>query len=164
MSTGIFLKSNILRVHQNFLRWADEVGDLTSAFTKFVPEFQRTRVGWIYAGRTVDGKRFASLSPKYKAYKMRKYGNQPILIASGTLINAIRGGQGWKQHISPKELEMEINLPYASIHQDGGARMPRRNYFLTREGTLNKMDYAQLLQAIEGEIEETTKTMLNRME
>lgn len=157
----IFADSNLLRLHSNFVRWASQVDNMKPAFEKFIPQFQKSRVGWIYAGRNVDGDRKAPLTAAYKIQKERMYGNQPILIASGVLINAIRGGQGWKQKVSKKELFMEIDLPYASFHQDGTRKMSQRNYFLTKHGTLNKMDYAQLMQAMEGEIQESTEAILN---
>lgn len=156
------MKSNILRLHENFIRWTDKLGDVRPAFNLFIPEFQRSRVGWIYAGRTVDGKRMQPLSPIYAVRKTLTYGNQPILIASGKLIRAIRGGEGWYQKVEKKSLTMGINLPHASYHQDGTSRMPQRNYFLTADGTLNKMDYAQLLQAMEGQIDKYTEAMLNQ--
>lgn len=158
----VFLDTNILRLQSNFIKWADEIGDMSDAYKTFVPSFQRSREGWIYAGRTVDGKKFAPLSPRYAITKNLLYGNQPILIASGKMINAIRGHQGWKQRITKDNLFMEIDLPYASYHQDGTSKMPQRNYFLTKNGTLNKMDYAQLMQAMEGRINEVTEARLNQ--
>jgi len=163
--TKIFIKTNILRLHENFVWWTDQIGDMTSAFEKFIPEFQKQREGWIYAGRNVDGKRFPQLSPKYKAWKSRKFGNQKILILHGFLINAIRGGSGWGQKVGKKELEMSIDLPYATTHEfgDPARKIPQRNYFLTKDGTLNKMDYAQLMQAMEGKIDEDIKARLNHI-
>ncbi len=160
----IFLNSNILRLHMNFIKFAEIVGDVSPAYKRFIPEFQKSREGWIYAGRDVDGKRFTPLSPRYRKRKEAIYGSQPIMIASGVLINAIRGGQGWSQKITSKSLHMEIDLPYASVHQGGYLKrnIPQRAYFLTKNGTLNKMDYAQLIQSIEGEIEETTKAVFNK--
>lgn len=162
MANEVFIKTNILRLQENFAKWMSAIEDNSKAFEMFVPQFQNSRVGWIYAGRTVDGVRMAKLSPKYKKAKEKKYGTQPILIASGDLIKAIRGGSGWEQVIEPKSLEMGIDLDYASYHQDGTAKMPQRNYFLTRDGTLNKMDYAQLLQAMEGKINADTEAILNQ--
>lgn len=162
----IFLKSNIARLHQNFVLWVDKIGDMREAYKKFIPEFQKQRVGWIYAGRSVDGKKFKALTPKYKKEKEERYGRQPILIASGALIGAVRGGTGWHQQIGMKELTLEIDLPYASVHQDGSidGKIPQRNYFLTSDGTLNKMDYAQLLQAMESKIDDLIKAQLNNLE
>jgi hypothetical protein len=152
---------NLVRLQQNFIKFSDMIKDMSPAFKLFIPEFQKSRVGWIYAGRDVDGKRFTPLSKKYAVRKKMLYGSQPILIASGKLINAVRGNEGWKQKITKDSLSMEIDLPYASYHQDGTNRMPQRAYFLTKQGTLNKMDYAQLLQAMEGQIEDASKAMLN---
>jgi len=159
---SIFLNNNIVRLQSNFIKWADEIGDMSDAYKKFVPQFQKSRVGWIYAGRDVDGKKHAPLTPRYAIIKDMMYGSQPILIASGKMIRAIRGGEGWKQRITKDSLFMEIDLPYASYHQDGTSKMAQRSYFLTKYGTLNKMDYAQLMQAMEGQINEITEARLNQ--
>lgn len=166
MSSGIFLKSNISRLHTNWVLWVEKIGDVSKAFKIFIPEFQRSRVGWIYAGRTVEGIRFKPLVPWYREAKKAKYGNQPIMIASGALIGAIRGGEGWVQKIGAKELTLGIDLPYAGTHQFGDPerKIPQRNYFLTKEGTLTKMDYAQLLQAMEGQINDSIKAQLNNLQ
>jgi hypothetical protein len=156
------LGKNFVRLHSNFLKWAEKTRDLSKAFKLFIPQFQRSRVGWISAGRNVEGGRHQKLSEPYRTIKRKKLGVKPILVASEDLINAIQGGAGWRQKVSPKELVMEIDLPYASVHQDGSrdGRTPQRNYFLTKDGTMNKMDYAQLIQAIEGQIQKETEAIL----
>ena len=153
---------NLLRLQQNFIKFASVVMDLKPAFKKFVPEFQKSRVGWIYAGRDVDGQKHKPLNRLYRIRKQKLYGNQPILIASGKLIRAVRGGSGWIEKVEKKSLTMGIDLPYASYHQDGTRKMSQRAYFLTKKGTLNKMDYAQLIQAVEGEIDGNIEAILNQ--
>lgn len=164
MTPEIFVNHNILRLRLNFVRWMQEIEDNSPAFKMFIPKFQKNRDAWIYAGRAVDGRRFKALTPAYKAAKKRRYGHQPILIASGRMIQAVRGGPGWFESIGPKSLEMGVDIEYASYHQDGAPsiNLPQRNWFLTKEGTLTKLDYAQLLQAMEGKIQEATDTILNR--
>jgi len=152
------------RMHNTFHKWSDEIGDISKAFEKFVPYFQESREAWIMSGRTVDGKKFAPLSPSYKARKIKKWGRKPILVASGRMLGALTGGPGWKHKISKKELRIDLDIPYASYHQEGTPKMPQRNFFMTKEGTLNKLDYAQLLQLIEGEMEQSTKAMTSRLD
>jgi hypothetical protein len=150
------------RMHNTFHKWSEEIGDISKAFEKFVPYFQESREGWLLAGRTVDGKRFAPLSPLYAARKLRKYGPKPILVASGKMLAALKGGPGWSHKISAKELQIDLDIPYASYHQDGTSKMPQRNFFMTKEGTLNKLDYAQLLQLIEGQMDRSTEAIVNK--
>lgn len=163
--TELFIQSNITRLEQNFIRWSEKVPDMTDAFNKFIPQFQKTRGAWIKAGRTVDGDRYAPLTERYKIRKQKLYGNKPILIASGRLYNAVTGnskmGMGWRQEVKPKSLEIEINLPYASYPQDM-TRGKQRNYFLTKRGTLTMIDFAQLIQALEGNIDIQTEAILNQ--
>jgi hypothetical protein len=158
----IFLDSNITRLQQNFVEWVNKLGDMRPAFKLFIPEFRESREGWISAGRTVDGLRFVPLSPLYADAKMKKYGRRPILVASGRLLKAIVGGPGWTQAIGMKSLELGLTLDYASYLQDGTRKMPQRNFWITTKGTLTKMDYAQLLQAMEGQIDVYSKTILNK--
>lgn len=158
----VFVQTNLLRLQQNFARWSEKVGDLEPAFKLFIPQFQKSRTGWIMAGRSVEGQRHAALSPAYKLQKDRLYGPRPILVASGRMLNAIKGGEGWKQRVTSKELEIIIDVNYASYHQDGTRKMAQRNYFLTKNGTLTMMDYAQLIQAMEGQIDIQTEAILNQ--
>jgi len=164
----IFLDSNITRLQQNYMEWVDKLGDMRPAFKLFIPEFKESREGWIRSGRTVDGLKFAPLSPLYADAKMRKYGRRLILVASGRLLKATQGGPGWKQAIGMKSLELGLTLNYASYLQDGTTlkdgttKMPQRNFWITKNGTLTKMDYAQLLQAMEGQIDILSKSMLNK--
>lgn len=160
----LYIQSNISRLEQNFIRWSEKVKDMSPAFYKFIPQFQKSRGGWIKAQRTVDGESYSPLSPKYSIRKQRIYGNKPILIATGKLYYAVTGnskfGAGWRQEVKPKSLYMEVNLPYASYPQDM-TRGKQRNYFLTKNGTLTKMDFAQLIQALEGNIDIQTEAILN---
>jgi hypothetical protein len=156
----IFLDSNLARLQSNFIQWVDKIADMRPAYKKFIPEFQQTRIGWNKAQRTVDGNRYESLSPKYAVQKNRVYGKKPILIRTGALMKAVAGGDGWIQRIGKKDLILGIDLPYASYPQDV-THGKQRNYFLTKNNTLSKIDYAQLLQAMEGNIEDLSKAMLN---
>lgn len=162
MEQTIFIKHNLLRLQENFGKWLRTIPDSTDAFERFIPEFQKSREGWILSGRTVDGIRFAPLSPKYKAWKDRHYPGRPILIRTGRLLSAVTGGPGWFHRSMPKELRIYITVPYSSYLQDGTSKMPQRNFFLSKDGTLVKGDYAKLLQAMEGKIQESVETILNK--
>jgi len=150
------------RLHNTFHKWSEDIGDISKALEAFVPYFQESREGWILAGRTIDGKKFAPLSSPYKERKLKKWGPKPILVASGRMLGAVKGGPGWKHKVTAKELQIELDIPYASYHQYGTSKMAQRNFFMTKDGTLNKLDYAQLLQLIEGGIEKSTDARINK--
>jgi hypothetical protein len=160
----IKIDSNLLRVQALFSYWISEVSDNSKAFKAFIPEFQKTRVALIGAGRAVDGAKFQRLSPEYAARKKRKYGSKPILVATGKLLGAVAGGSGWRQWVGKKSMTLKVDIPYASYHQEGTQRMPQRNFFLTKDGTLTKMDYAQLLQAMSGNIDDAIKATFGKLE
>jgi hypothetical protein len=119
------------RLHNTFHKWSEDIGDISKALEAFVPYFQESREGWILAGRTIDGKKFAPLSSPYKERKLKKWGPKPILVASGRMLGAVKGGPGWKHKVTAKELQIEL-------------------------------DYAQLLQLIEGGIEKSTDARINK--
>lgn len=158
----LFVKSNAKVVAKNFKSWIDKSMDMTGAFSAFIPEFRNSREGWNRAQRTVDGRPYTPLSLKYKDWKSKNYPGRGILHLSGDLMRAVTGGSGWISQVGSKNLMMGVDLNYASYVEDGTGEMPQRNYFLTATGSLSRMDMAQLIQAIEEHIDDTTSTMLNK--
>lgn len=71
-------------------------------------------------------KRWAPLSPRYAAWKRRRYGNLPILVLTG------RMRKGFKIKTGPRSLSIVNTVkrrggkPYWVYHQYGTRHMPRR--------------------------------------
>jgi len=93
----------------------DAAGDMliTTMEAQFSSEGGRTG-GW------------APLSSRYAVDKARKYGSQPILVASGGMRQSLVGGPG---NISRQEqggLLFGTEVKFARYHQSGTSRMPQR--------------------------------------
>lgn len=73
-----------------------------------------------------DG-RWAALSKPYEAWKRKRWGNKPILQASGRLMEALTGKSGDTLLISePHLIGLGAVVDYGSYHQHGTSRMPAR--------------------------------------
>ena len=73
---------------------------------------------------------WAPLSPDYAAQKDLKWGPQPILVASGQLLNSltIQGSPGHIEFIGPDRLRIGSTVEYLRYHQSTTPRtvLPRR--------------------------------------
>ncbi len=76
-------------------------------------------------GAAGKGGKWRSLSPKYAVAKQRKYGDKPILQATGSMYRDLTTSAGY---VEKKEQEMTIGTtrPYAGYHQNGTSKMPKR--------------------------------------
>ena len=81
---------------------------------------------------------YKPLSPKYKAQKFKKYGKQPILVASGRLKKSVSNRQAQadslRQH-DHKGYEIGTSVPYAIyLHSPReNSNMPKRPVIFYRE-------------------------------
>ena len=90
--------------------------------------------------RKVEAEQFASegsrgesgawkpLTPKYAAIKSRKWGNKPILQASGKGYQSLtqEGAEGSVYEESAQELTLGTTLKHMKPHQTGTSKMPAR--------------------------------------
>lgn len=71
--------------------------------------------------------RWKPLSERYKARKLKLYGNKPILQATGDLYGSLTGpGPHTVYRPGRKDLAIGSNLRYAIYHYRGGPRLPKR--------------------------------------
>jgi phage gpG-like protein len=72
--------------------------------------------------------KWKDLSSPYKELKQKKYGNQPILQASGRFYKSLTSRSG---DAVMEETETELTLgsrtPYGGFHHTGTSKMPRRD-------------------------------------
>tara|TARA_Y100000310_G_scaffold333905_2_gene412439 strand:+ start:12902 stop:13381 length:480 start_codon:yes stop_codon:yes gene_type:complete len=68
------------------------------------------------------------LSPRYAAQKRAKWGQRPLLVASGEMRESLtqRGGRHIERRPLADVLEFGSRVPYAIYHQMGTQRMPQR--------------------------------------
>ncbi len=80
----------------------------------------------VFAAEGGKSGRWKPLSSPYKERKAKRYGNQPILQASGRFYKSMTGGS--ESIVEKKEQEMTLgsNVPYGKYHHHGGGRLPAR--------------------------------------
>ena len=70
---------------------------------------------------------WAPLSERYVADKVRRFGSQPILVATGALRESLMGGSGQISRQEGNEtLRFGTSLGYGVFHQTGTRNMPQR--------------------------------------
>lgn len=75
------------KAQKRFERLANKITDLRPIWKQFIPlykelvekEFDSTK------GKIMQGRRWDKLSPQYRVQKRRKFGNKPLLVATGLL-------------------------------------------------------------------------------
>ena len=74
------------------------------------------------------GEPWAPLSSRYSAYKLSRWGQQPILVASRAMRESLTdpGGSHIERRPERDTLEFGTRVPYAVYHQTGTERMPQR--------------------------------------
>lgn len=74
--------------------------------------------------------KWQELSSPYKEYKAKKWGNVPILQASGRLWKSLTRENG-DAVVDKQPLEMTLGttVPYAGYHQKGTKKMPARPFY-----------------------------------
>ncbi len=70
---------------------------------------------------------WAPLSERYASDKVRRFGNQPILVATGALRQSLTGGSGGiARQEGNNALLFGTELGYGRFHQTGTSSMPQR--------------------------------------
>jgi phage gpG-like protein len=115
-----------------------EVGEVVKASVE-----RNFAVGGRYSGNTFNvgpidtiqggSSKWRELSPEYKKYKRRKYGNQPILTATGALRGSIT--------IIPSSNSVEIGPTekYGVYHQLGTKNMAMRPFLVLQYADVSKI-------------------------
>lgn len=70
--------------------------------------------------------KWAALKPNYEKVKIRRWGKQPILTASGALYRSMTGGEGSVYEESAQELVIGSSIKYGQYHQTGTSKMKAR--------------------------------------
>jgi phage gpG-like protein len=86
-------------------------------------------------GSKGESGKWKQLSPKYAIRKLAKWGDVPILQASGKLYRSLtqENAEGAVYEETAQELTLGTSIPYAAYHQRGGRVPQREPISLTRE-------------------------------
>lgn len=126
------LKTNIDREFKNFQKSiklaTKEVDDLSVPLNEIATRFLQSRK-FIFFGAAGGRSQYAPLSPAYARAKRKKYGDRPILFASGRLAKSMtqRGGDNIVK-VGKKTLEIGTRIPYGVFLQEGTRKMPPREF------------------------------------
>lgn len=110
-------------------------------------------VGSIFQAEGGASGKWTALTAAYAKVRLRKWGNQPILTASGTLYRSLtqERAEGSTFTESAQEMEVGTTIKYAGYHQTGTNKMPARpilDFTDAQEGQLMKPIQDKLVQLI----------------
>lgn len=115
--------------HKAFDRLGDSLGTISNYADTFFEWFRKMAKDQF--DKKGDPKRWVKLSPKYFAWKNRRYPGRPLLVLNGHLRNAVTKEYSQYQYHRKNKTLAEIGtkeLPYARVHQFGffGSQIGRR--------------------------------------
>jgi phage gpG-like protein len=114
-------------------RWSTALLDMAPAWQEVTELVRQFEVAQFATQGGVE--RWAPLSPRYGAWKARRYPGKPILVLSGALRKDLTTRPYSVERIEHDSLTLVLTeLPYARYHQTGTATMPQRKVLdITRE-------------------------------
>jgi hypothetical protein len=117
------------------------ISDLRGFWPSVVPLFISWMREQFAAEGAWGGASWAPLTPRYAAWKAKKYPGRSILYATGDLR---RAASSPGRFATPSTLTLSIQDPKAGYHQDGTSKMPARPIIPGRlpMGALRELDQA----------------------
>lgn len=107
----------------------EKVNDLRIAFTLIAKDWRKSNKSQFMLRGSGQ---YPPLSARYAQQKRKKYGNKPILVATGRLRDSVSGQLTGDsiQHITKKSLVMGTRVPYGIYHQSDAPRrvIPLRKF------------------------------------
>ncbi len=122
-----------IQLARSFSRFADDVKDLSEAFTEIAQDFHQTvekkqfesegsygSGGWKPLSDNPAGKGYAT-------WKARNFPGRSLLVQTGLLKGSLMGENPYGiEDIQPLQLKVGTKLEYALYHQKGTSKMPAR--------------------------------------
>lgn len=115
-------------ISRKLLRWQHALDDARPAFARIMRILDAQALEQFATEGAAGGERWAPLAPSTLA---RKPAGKSILENSGRLLNSmveggVSGGGDAVRFLGRQEMRWGTAVPYASFHQHGTSRMPRR--------------------------------------
>ena len=109
-------------------RMTKALGDMRPFWEKGLKPafFQVEKAQFASQGAAGRNGAWQGLSPKYAAWKARKFPGRGILVRSGALSGALLGGSGFVFQSHPQWVAIGASSGYGTYHQKGGGSLPRR--------------------------------------
>lgn len=149
------------RTKTKFLRLKKMTSDLRPLWKEFIPFYQDVIIKGAFdtRGRVMNGQRWKPYSPKYLARRKKMgFGAGQMLVLTGEMKDAARGGSGWYQDLKKKELTIGIKRrKWWEYHQFGAGKIPQRPYFMTKDDDLPARAWTWLLDKAQEMFEDAIK-------
>ena len=114
------------QVDRTLSRIHDDINDFTPAWEAMAEDFlSAEKAQFASSGATGSGG-WSPLSPRYAAWKARRFPGQPILVRTGRLRDTLTKRPFGVERIDPKQMAIGSDVSYGLFHQQGTDRMPRR--------------------------------------
>ena len=131
----------------------DSLSDLRPVFPPLIDEFYRIEQEQFDSEGAAGGQRWQKLSDNYVPRKEKQFGSLPILQATGDLMASLTDFEAPDVvlRITPDELGIGTNVPYAIYHQSRRSRkkLPRRPLVNFSEAQKRRMQKAVQLGLVQ---------------
>lgn len=151
---------NLKEVQRLFDKFGQEIyslGAMNEIKPKFKKEFNDTNKALFNSeGATGRHGKWKSLSPKYRAWKEKRYPGKGIMVRKGNLKKALTANSGDSAYIASKYgnkliFTWFVTLKYWIYHQKGAGRLPMRKTFDPKNRMLKRfllIVYAAVLRRV----------------
>ena len=120
--------------------WARELEDWTPVWELVEPDvYAMADEQWSSKGSR-GGDSWPELSPRYAAWKARRYPGQPLMVMTGELREAMtkRGATGQVRIIDRGRMEIGTDLVHAATHQFGRGDIPQRQFLAVTDRDIDR--------------------------
>lgn len=123
-----------------FIRFDRKLSDLEPVWDDVRDTLWEIEAEQFESEGAAGGKRWQELSARYKVQKINRYGQKPILEASGRLKRAMTSKTSDTIYQKSRDaMYLGTSLKYARYHQDGGKNLPQREVIKLSDSQKTKL-------------------------
>lgn len=131
---------------RRFTRFVSELTDLSDLWELMARDLEATVADAFRTEGASGGSAWQPLSPRYAAWKSKRYPGRGILERTRALMESFRKGRaGHMLRIAPRTLVWGSSVDYGRYHQSGTRTMPARP--IIRLTTATKQDWTRSVHA-----------------
>jgi phage gpG-like protein len=115
------------QVLRTFSRWTEAVSDFAPVFSQIADDFLELESRQFESEGKAGSGGWAALSPRYAAWKQKRYPGAKILERTGLMKLSLTTNINFGiREVSATQLVLGTKVPYAIYHQKGTRKMPAR--------------------------------------
>jgi phage gpG-like protein len=115
------------QLKRSFSRFGEHAKDLSEPFREIVKDFYKIEKKQFESEGGYGSGGWQPLSPRYAAWKAKKYPGRPLMVVSGLLKESLLGENPYSiENVTPKSMEVGTVVNFAVYHQKGTCKMPAR--------------------------------------